>query len=58
MTKVVDIGAKKADECLFCDGSHQSMKCPRVKFLELYEDGSVAVVEFFEPWPNPPPKAA
>lgn len=56
MTKVVGIsgGKKPTEECLFCDGEHQSLKCPRVKYLELFEDGSVAAVEFFDPPPNLP----
>jgi hypothetical protein len=57
VTKVVGIqgGKKPEDACLFCDGQHQTLKCPRVAYLELFEDGSVASVRFFKPeiW-NPP----
>lgn len=52
MTKVVGIDSGKkpdADECLFCDGKHSSLKCPRLRYLELYEDGTIAAVEFIPP---------
>jgi hypothetical protein len=48
--KVVGIaGGKKPDECLFCDGEHSTLKCPRVLYLELFEDGSISAVEFVQP---------
>jgi hypothetical protein len=51
MTKIVDISSKKppAEECNFCDKPHSSLRCPRVAYMELYEDGTVQAVEFFPP---------
>jgi len=50
--KVVEIDTKKKpvdSTCMFCGADHPHMHCPRVKALELDEDGTVAFVEFFEP---------
>jgi hypothetical protein len=51
MTKIVDISSKKppAEVCMFCDNPHSSLKCPRVEFLALFDDGSVQEVGFFAP---------
>lgn len=54
MTKVVGIETgKKPDVCLYCgaDPAHAGLSCPRIKAAELYEDGSLAFVEFFESKP-------
>lgn len=32
--------------CRYCDGTHDSIKCPRIKSIEFYEDGTVKKVEF------------
>ena len=51
--KVVPIAdGKKPDEpCPFCGKTSAcpALTCPRVKYLEQYDDGTVAAVEFFEP---------
>jgi hypothetical protein len=49
VSKVVDIGGKKPEACMFCDGEHSSLRCLRVEYLSLYEDGSVEEVQFFPP---------
>jgi hypothetical protein len=53
MTKVVQIGGgkKRDDEACMCCGHpwHHIMLCPKVQRVELYEDGSLAAVEYFEP---------
>jgi hypothetical protein len=55
MTKVVSIdGGKIKDDdapCLCCgaDPGHHIMLCPRVARLELFEDGTLAAVEYFPP---------
>jgi hypothetical protein len=52
-SKVVGIdSAKKPDTpCLYCGKSPAcpNLTCPRIKFAELFEDGTLAAVEFFEP---------
>ena len=50
--KVVDIDrGKQPDPCQFCgaEPAHVHLSCPRIKAAELYEDGTVAFVEFFPP---------
>lgn len=32
--------------CRYCDATHDSIKCPRIKSIEFYEDGTVKRVEF------------
>lgn len=54
MTKVVSIDAgsgKKQEPCMFCGAelAHVHLSCPRIKAAELYEDGSVAFIEYFPP---------
>jgi hypothetical protein len=54
VTKVVGIeSAKKPDDdaCLYCGKvpACLGMTCPKVVRFELFEDGSIAAVEFFDP---------
>jgi hypothetical protein len=48
--KVVGITSAKKP-CQYCgaDPAHPDLSCPRIKYAEIYEDGSLAAVEFFEP---------
>jgi len=51
-SKIVGIeSSKKPDACLYCghEPAHPNMTCPRVARFELWEDGTLAGVEFFEP---------
>jgi hypothetical protein len=51
--QVVDIDTKPkpVDFCQFCGRvpACPALTCPRVKYLEVFDDGSVAAVEYFEP---------
>jgi hypothetical protein len=53
VTKVVGIDTKPkpVDSCQFCGHipACPALTCPKVVRFELFEDGTIAAVEFFEP---------
>jgi hypothetical protein len=55
VTKVVAIGGSKKnddpDECSFCGAKpwHHVFRCPKVARVELFEDGTLSAVEYFDP---------
>lgn len=50
----LDEKRKKTDDepCQFCNTvpACRALTCPRVARFELWEDGSLAAVEYFESW--------
>jgi hypothetical protein len=52
-SKVVGLDTKQkpVDSCQFCghEPAHPFMTCPRLKYIEIFDDGTPAAVEFFEP---------
>ena len=51
--KVTDISDKRkpADACQFCGQTPAcpALTCPKVARIELFDDGSLAAVEYFDP---------
>jgi hypothetical protein len=64
VTKVVGIPTTKKPDapCLYCGALPPcpDMTCPKCARFELFDDGSLAAVEFFEPgkWKKPVPPDA
>ena len=51
----IDTRPKPVDSCQFCGHvpACPALTCSRLKYLELFDDGSLAAVEYFETWTPP-----